>query len=565
MLLVDSSLIPSTSPMSPELFCELLERLTGTPVKDVSPSDDLFLTDALVDGRLSVSQFNELLLLANKDRVEKAFFDFFFATKPDGTCAVSEFAAGVEKFQKYAMLCYGNFVYAFRTLSRISDLGELRSRFGSHARDTDEVLRGFEQRPRRVIDITSIERLDTHLVGYLAVRELTADAERALLMADLVADSDADGKTLAAALGKANVASEQRDIMIGTLRRLQVLHGKGGESVPEAVKSAAATLKTRIFNLKKVQATATRNTDVYLTWDHMDIYFATSMRKPWEFEDLHDFVSALTSHSRLSQLQLRAFDPTQSFDPNRIGKGLVEALMLKRAACTIYSVQDVDTLGKDSELAATLAQGKPVVAYAPTVDPSLRVPFLLAQRPPDLRDRLHFVLYADEASRDRAATTALHLLGDFGKLCHRYDNDFPWRSLQTVRADAYPQAGETVQDICAFIADGEKRIADARARTLRDSHPLALQVNLDTGVANGVLVARTIDECAELTARILTNSLELNVVDDSRVNAWLLKERLTGSTFRVVTKNRKLTNCFWNFYRTQSVTRAPRTSSWESI
>ena len=39
--------------------------------------------------------------------------------------------------------------------------------------------------------------------------------------------------------------------------------------------------------------------------------------------------------------------------------------LLRRAQCTIYMVQEGDTLGKDSELAATLAQGKPVIAYIP--------------------------------------------------------------------------------------------------------------------------------------------------------------------------------------------------------
>src|ERR1022692_1131906 len=51
----------------------------------------------------------------------------------------------------------------------------------------------------------------------------------------------------------------------------------------------------------------------------------------------------------------------------QINKGLVEALMLKRARCTVYMVQESDTMGKDSELASTLAQGKPVIAYVPQI------------------------------------------------------------------------------------------------------------------------------------------------------------------------------------------------------
>jgi hypothetical protein len=69
----------------------------------------------------------------------------------------------------------------------------------------------------------------------------------------------------------------------------------------------------------------------------------------------------------LAGLNLRHIDPTQAFTKDRVDKGLVESLMLKRAKCMVYSVQDTDTLGKGSELAATLAQGKPVIAYVPAV------------------------------------------------------------------------------------------------------------------------------------------------------------------------------------------------------
>src|SRR4029078_1006660 len=69
--------------------------------------------------------------------------------------------------------------------------------------------------------------------------------------------------------------------------------------------------------------------------------------------------------NHLKEIPLRWFDPTQSYDENIIDKGILEGLMLKRAKCTIYMAQESDTLGKDSELASTLAQGKPVIAYIP--------------------------------------------------------------------------------------------------------------------------------------------------------------------------------------------------------
>ena len=66
--------------MDPSTFCLLIENLTGTPLKDVSSSDRESLARILKDdsGVLQCAQFNELLLLVNKDRVQPAFFERFF-------------------------------------------------------------------------------------------------------------------------------------------------------------------------------------------------------------------------------------------------------------------------------------------------------------------------------------------------------------------------------------------------------------------------------------------------------------------------------------------------------
>ena len=58
----------------------------------------------------------------------------------------------------------------------------------------------------------------------------------------------------------------------------------------------------------------------------------------------------------LAKLKIRCFDPTQAYCLDRIDKGLAEGLMSKRAQCTVYLRKEADTLGKDSELASTLAQ-----------------------------------------------------------------------------------------------------------------------------------------------------------------------------------------------------------------
>jgi len=107
------------------------------------------------------------------------------------------------------------------------------------------------------------------------------------------------------------------------------------------------------------------------------------------------------------------------------------------------------------------------------------------------------------------------------------------------------------------LGAAKKKLAEAirehynkRADTLGETHPLGIQVNLQTGVANGVLVARTPAECADLIRRILTRTLEFRIcekmVGDRRY--LLLREKSTNSVFRVVTGDDFLTNAFWNFY-----------------
>ncbi len=92
-------------------FRSLAEALTGTPVKELTARDEAFLGQILQDGerQIDCSQINELLLLVNKDRMEPPFFDRFFQPP----CRVAMLRDGVNRFQKMALLRYGNFIYAY--------------------------------------------------------------------------------------------------------------------------------------------------------------------------------------------------------------------------------------------------------------------------------------------------------------------------------------------------------------------------------------------------------------------------------------------------------------------
>lgn len=447
------------------------------------------------------------------------------------------------------MLCYGNFIYAYRTLSRIEAEEALTREVGDWARDPAEIVRRFESRSPKLVDIDPIPRADTPLVGYLSAGEIIAECERARLLKSVL-PSDAG-------LPRAEWDS-YRERVRGAAKPeehpplLSVLDNFRARS-PEATVTDFANqlaevlplLEGREQVLAEVRRKATRNQDVYLTWDYMAVYFATSMRKRWEYEDLYDFVNGLMAHPELIGLKLRHFDPTQAYTANRVNKGLVEALMLKRAHCTVYSVQDTDTLSKDSDLAATLAQGKPVIAYVPEIPINARIRQLMDEPPATVQDRLRFVIYADDQFAQSLQPDDLEFLRSFTEL-ERYERGRVWRSVPDVKViDALRAAhGGEIERVCRIVVRSEKRIYDRRARTLQQLHPLGIQVNLATGVANGVLVVRTVEACAKLLRAVLTNAMEFELEDSPGDQMWYLKERISGCVYRVVSRDRKLTNCF---------------------
>jgi hypothetical protein len=195
-------------------------------------------------------------------------------------------------------------------------------------------------------------------------------------------------------------------------------------------------------------------------------------------------------------------------------------------------VQETDTLGKDSELASTLAQGKPVIAYLPLLTDETQ-----AEYTNQLLETAHR-LYPDLDERQ--------LIIDQLQV---FDPQAAWKN-DVVKKWLQEPGHVAIADGRALLMNSIRQHYDRRANTLKESHPLGIQVHLETGVANGVLVARTADECAELIYRIVTNSLEFEIQETkiSDRSYVFLREKITRSIFRVVSGDPWLTNAFWNFY-----------------
>jgi hypothetical protein len=459
----------------PDTIQGILEDLTGQEA--TAPGDyDEEVNRLLASSGIGYSQLNEILLLFGYDRVTLAFFQLLLDAAPRhrGATAIRSleaFRVAVDCFRLRAILRFGNVKYAFKSMSALNAEGLAAE---SHIFDPVDESE-FARRHDPLIPIISIPGDQTYYLGYLIKRELDARLEEN--------SEDAEAK-----------------------QQMQVR---------EAV-------------VKKGKA----NHLAYLASDHMDVYVATSMRERHEYQIVSQVVTEVFESPDLRDLKIRWFDPTQAYCEDRIDKGLVEGLMLKRATCALYLAQESDALGKDSELASTLAQGKPVIAYIPSV-------------PPD----------GEEAYVD-------HLLTWIKKgLPNADDRELVLQQLRVF----CPAAAWDDKEVMSWVADRPKMDLvkakqklghciraryDKRAGTLKQAHPLGIQVHLETGVANGVLVARSPSQCRELIRRVLTNTLEFSLCEkEIDGNRYLfVKEKVSDSIFRVVTGDRFITNVFWNFY-----------------
>jgi len=417
---------------------------------------------------------NELLLFLGYDRLTPGFFQYLVdgSTEYKSTAAlrsIRKFRDGVDRFRKLAILNFGNVKFGFKYLSDPNtDLDELA---GTTPVDPKEL----RSRHDPLLPVDPIPGGQTYYLGYLIKRELDDRLRR-----------DPEDK--------------------------------------EA--------KRQLQDRERIVEKGRRNHQAYLASDHMDVYVATSMRERHEYQIVSQVVQKVFQNPALLRLKLRWFDPTQAYCEDRIDKGLAEGLMLKRAACTLYLAQESDTFGKDSELASTLAQGKPVIAYIPRVSKKRQQAYV--------EELLEMVAKGVPEPDERKLV--------LGQL-RVFAPEQAWTDPEVKKWVANPQA----MDLGAAkrkLGEAIRAHYDKRADTLKTSHPLGIQVNLETGVATGVLVARTTAECADLIRRILTRTLEFQIcekmVGDSRY--LLLREKTTDSVFRVVTGDRFLTNAFWNFY-----------------
>lgn len=335
--------------------------------------------------------------------------------------------------------------------------------------------------------------------------------------------------------------------LLGYIAGAPALALKATQVAGEGLTDQEASFVERFDNAR---AMGKHNTYEYVSAAYLDVYVATSMRTTEEFFAVSRFLDAVfVDGAQHDVRKISYFDPTQSYHDDRIVKGIVEGLMLKRAACTLYLAQETDTLGKDSELATTLAQGKPVIAYVPDEsEVSLDV----------LVDDLKRAASGDIAATDEERPEYQRLVSRFQQLLLHQQFKDAWDDLSLEQGIA---SEGHFEDAVARFSRELVGLYDRRAITLLQSHPLGLQIHLESGVANGILVTRTASECRELTLDILVRDLAFAIQAKERSGSapqtdlespidWdrYLVEQRTGSVHRVVVGDELISNAFWNWY-----------------
>jgi transcriptional regulator with XRE-family HTH domain len=569
-------------------FEDILGELVGSPVslQDVdgdtakaARGEILTLLDRDLTTEQTFDTFRSLLVYYGVHPPSKRFFDRYLDA--DSFRTAQAFQKAVANYQRDAIRLFSTFADGYRALALSAKLDAALEPL--QPRDDES----YRQRTEwtRIVNIDE-ERLAD--LGYIAAERVKREsAERAALRTFLVELAKEIRQNGPGALTA--TSDKKRRKMDSLLRQFDPgsrhslfspLFLPDPDQLERKAEQVGPKEDTDLARMGETQSIAQQNLAHYLAADHLDVYVATSMRSDADFVSVNRFVSALFQHDSIRPLKLRFFNPTQSWIDDRVAKGLVEALMLRRASMTIYMAQKDDTFGKDSEASVALGQGKPVIVYVPKlVVPEVNVDTEALGRAS--REQLEKELRAEGVAGeeldfdDTVDAEALHgrllslrLAKASGQALTAavvkhwadfdlYGEDSRIESVEdraayrawldaVVKKKAPTEPPASVRDRLQSILVATALRFERRARIFREVHPLALQVILSSGVLNGILVSRSVDSCADLIRSLIRNSLDLElVVDDLN---YRLVEKSTGSTVRVISQHQLLKNAFATFY-----------------
>ena len=306
-------------------------------------------------------KFNSILIYYGVGPVSETFFKRYFG--PSAFGSPEAFLRAVETYQMDAIRLFATFAEAFERLNETDRLETVLAPL------SPVDLSRYQQRS----DWDVIETIDDELLpdlGYISAKAVRQESnERSWLVTQLRNLADKVGNGEPAQLGE-----KTRRKIDSLLRKFDStiqhgvsssLFGPDESALRREAERLAPRTEEELARMEQTQQKGLRNLARYLAADHLDVYVATSMRTRADYVSVSQFARQLFEHPQVRPLKLRYFNPTQSWVDDRVAKGLVEALMLKRASVTVYMAQKSDTFGKDSEASVALGQGKPVIVYVP--------------------------------------------------------------------------------------------------------------------------------------------------------------------------------------------------------
>ncbi|EKE77136.1 helix-turn-helix domain-containing protein [Gallaecimonas xiamenensis] len=529
----------------------------------------------------SLDFINSILVFYDVTPMSREFFTKYL--KVDSTKSPKDLLDGVREFQKEAIRLFSTFREAYREMNKTGGL-ELH-RKPLEPRDLSEY---HSREPWEEIELVPEVRLPD--LGYISAKAAREEANERRVISDFLRETadriEQEGKQIIE-----QYSTKKKLKMSSLLRKFESHLEHDFMSTlfspdPNMLRREADVIAPKdtkdLDRIASTQAQAQRNLARYLAADYLDVYVATSMRVDADFISVNRFTQNLFCHPDVKKLNLRFFNPTQSWIDDRVAKGLVEALMLRRSQMTIYMAQKGDTFGKDSEASVALGQGKPVIVYVPKLTfKNIDSEIIGALPRSELERFITSEGSADDVESDptmdqdalvsRLLTIRLEKINDSSLTTivkeHWADFDLYGEDLRVGKEESSkgklrevyrswlddiikhdrntPVPTAIKADVVGILVATSMRF-EGRAKVFRDVHPLALQVIVSTGVLNGILVARSVDSCAKLIENLIKNDLEFELCPEAE--NYRLVERSTMSTARVISRHTLIKNSFSSFY-----------------
>ncbi|GAH90185.1 unnamed protein product, partial [marine sediment metagenome] len=120
--------------------------------------------DKVKTAELHCEQFNELLLMLNHLRISAGFFEYFFHDGND-IGSLDLIKKGITKFRCYAMLCHGNFRYAYKEWIGMS-FSEISTDIKQRCCLLEDIAEIINTRSGKILDIELIPKKVLPFLGY---------------------------------------------------------------------------------------------------------------------------------------------------------------------------------------------------------------------------------------------------------------------------------------------------------------------------------------------------------------------------------------------------------------